>query len=145
MTGADVKRTRQEELEDAIRNAVTQKGDDLCWLDVMRDLAQLVGIEFNPELLPKAVFLKNCERFHTSLMDGEQYERKLILVAAGHPEADGRKAKPGDVGYTLKFPLERDWELELKIGDDEVRAFRAMIMSYESDEGEELKVNTRLM
>lgn len=140
-----MKTPREEELEGAIRNAVTQKGDDLCWLDVMRDLARLVGIEFNAELLPKEVFLKNCERFHASLMDGDQYERKLVLIARGHPEADGRSPKVGEQAFILKFPLEREWELELKIGAEEARAFRAMVLDYEMDEAQERTGTTRTM
>jgi hypothetical protein len=72
-------------LEDAIRAVVTPQGDDLCWADVYRELASLVGIDFDPYLLPTDVFLGNCRRFVESLRSGRPYEKDAtadLLMAA---------------------------------------------------------------
>lgn len=69
---------RVEELENAIRSVVTQKADDVCWMDAYTMLGKLVGIEVTPEslaLLPTAKMLDNCGRFIDSLKRGCPYEK----------------------------------------------------------------------
>lgn len=65
---------RVTELEDAIRYVVTQKFDDVCWLDVYVMLGKLVGIEYDPLLLPKKQFLHQCDHFYDCLAAGKVYE-----------------------------------------------------------------------
>jgi hypothetical protein len=64
---------RVKELEDAIREVVTQEMDDLCWMDVYTKLGRLVGVEFDPATLPAEVMLANCRRFVTALKAGRPY------------------------------------------------------------------------
>lgn len=45
----------------------------LCWRDIYVELAKLVGIDFNPDLLPKDRTLRNCERFIDSLATLKPY------------------------------------------------------------------------
>lgn len=61
------------ELEEAIREVVTQEMDDICWMDIYVRLAKLVGIDFYPKLLPKEKFKKNCDRFTESVYVGCPY------------------------------------------------------------------------
>lgn len=65
---------RNRELEEEIKGVVTQPLDDICWRDVYTRLAKLVGIEFDPDMLPKSQMMKQCERFIDSLKGGEPYE-----------------------------------------------------------------------
>lgn len=67
MTEVEFLRARVEELESAIRWVVTQQGDDLCWMDVYQRLGPLVGVDFDPVLVPTVLFLENCRRYESSL------------------------------------------------------------------------------
>jgi hypothetical protein len=64
---------REKELEDAIRWVVTQQADDLCWMDAYTKLAALVGVKFDPKMLPKEVMLRRCDRYIDSLLEGCPY------------------------------------------------------------------------
>lgn len=77
---------RIQELEDGIRSVVTEQGDDLCWMDVYTKLGKLIGIEFDPKLLPREQMLINCHLFVDSLLDGTKYE-----PAYSNPEEWERK------------------------------------------------------
>lgn len=65
---------RVRELEDAIREVVTQQGDDLCWMDIYTRLGKLVGVVVDPTLLPDEEMLANCKRFISSLRSGCPYK-----------------------------------------------------------------------
>jgi hypothetical protein len=69
---------RITELEDAIRYVVTQKFDDVCWLDVYVRLAKLVGLDYNPLLLPREQFLHQCGHYYDCLAAGKVYESDEI-------------------------------------------------------------------
>lgn len=43
-------------------------------------------------------------------------KEELIIRTNCHPEANGRKARIGDVGYELRFPMEDGRELVVKFG-----------------------------
>jgi hypothetical protein len=60
-----------EALREAIRQIVTQRGDNICWRDVYTDLAKLVGVDFCPQLIadPEKM-LVNCRAFVQSLQSG---------------------------------------------------------------------------
>lgn len=61
-------------LDAAVRRVVSQRADDLCWMDVYVELAGLVGVEFVPELIdPPERMLGNCRRFVDSLKTGGPY------------------------------------------------------------------------
>ena len=65
-----------KEFRKEITYVVTQKADDVCWLDAYVKLGKLVGIEITVEslaLLPKGVFLDNCEHYIDCLKKGEKY------------------------------------------------------------------------
>lgn len=66
-------KARVAELEGAIRYVLTQGQDDLCWMDVYTRLGALVGVRFEPNVLPTEVFLANCARFEASLKSGLTY------------------------------------------------------------------------
>jgi hypothetical protein len=73
MTEVERLRRRVEELESAIRWVVTQQADDLCWMDVYQTLGAMVGVPFDPTMLPPPVFLENCRRYESSLRSGLPY------------------------------------------------------------------------
>ncbi len=65
-----------KKLKDAITKVVTQKLDNLCWRDCYIELAGLVGIDFNPDMMPEDQMLENCRVFIKSLKDGCPYKPK---------------------------------------------------------------------
>jgi len=73
---------RVEVLERAILDVVTAQHDEICWLDVMRDLAALVGVEFKPELLPREAFERNCRAFAAHVYEGVPYEGDALVAFA---------------------------------------------------------------
>lgn len=87
-------RTRVEALEAAIRDVVTQQGDNLCWLDAYQHLAGFVGVKFDPTLLAPEEMLRNCRVFVYSLHSGCPYRtgefvgryavERLLHLSCGH-------------------------------------------------------------
>lgn len=65
---------RLELIKSTIRRIVTERYDDICWMDVYKELAAFVGIEFDPKMLPRERMLKNCERFVDSLLTDTEYK-----------------------------------------------------------------------
>lgn len=63
-----------EILKNKVIEVVSQKGDSVCWLDAYKDLAKLVDVEFDPELLPREKFLNNCSYFYDCLAKGKPYK-----------------------------------------------------------------------
>jgi hypothetical protein len=61
-------------LQETIREIVTEPGDYLCWRDVFLRLGALVGIEFDPLLLPPGQHLAQCACFVASLHSGKPYD-----------------------------------------------------------------------
>jgi hypothetical protein len=74
-------------LKRLIKQVVTQKFDDLCWLDVYKQLGEAVGIKFDPLLLPQGQFLSNCSHFHECLTKGIDYKSRKPLVIIESPYA----------------------------------------------------------
>jgi hypothetical protein len=74
---------RITELESAVRWVVTQQADDLCWMDVYTKLAGLVGIPFDPMMIPRDVMLANCERYVDSLLGGCPYATDRLTAELG--------------------------------------------------------------
>ncbi len=64
-------------LRDTVKRILAQETDSLCWRDAYTELANLVGIEWKPTLLPREAFIPNCERFCDSLLSGEHYLAKF--------------------------------------------------------------------
>jgi hypothetical protein len=62
------------QLLETIREIVTEPGDYLCWRDVFLRLGALVGIEFDPLLLPPGQHLAQCACFVASLHSGKPYD-----------------------------------------------------------------------
>lgn len=60
-------------LESEVKGVLAQKGDDHCWRDIYTNMARLVGVEFNPEILTKQQMMKNCDHFVTCLLVGKHY------------------------------------------------------------------------
>ncbi len=67
---------RLRKLEEVVKGVLAQELDDVCWRDVYTEMASLVGVTFDPELLPKVQFMGHCSRFHDSLACGTKYETK---------------------------------------------------------------------
>jgi hypothetical protein len=62
---------RLKAIEDAVRYALAQEGDDICWRDLYSKLSGLLGIDFMPKLMESPEKMKaNCSRFIDSLYDG---------------------------------------------------------------------------
>jgi hypothetical protein len=61
-------------IREKVRAAVTARGDDLCWLDLYRDLAAAVGVDFDPKLIDPGRMLDNCRRFVRSFLSGTPYK-----------------------------------------------------------------------
>lgn len=66
---------REHELEAACRYTLAQEFDDVCWLDFYTKIAKILGVEYDPKLLPRARFLGNCGRFYDSMAAGQPYQR----------------------------------------------------------------------
>jgi hypothetical protein len=77
---------RIAELEDAIRYVVRQKFDDVCWLDVYVKLGKLVGIEYDPLLLPREQFVRQCGHFYDCLASGESYKTDELTLGSREVE-----------------------------------------------------------
>ncbi len=66
---------------------VTEPLDRICWRDLYTELGTMVGITFDPILLPRDQFLGQCARFHDSVREQTPYRpdeltlRFLILEA----------------------------------------------------------------
>lgn len=63
------------QLEEAVRDVVAQEWDDVCWIDVYRRLGALLGIDFDPRMIPAEKMKANCSRFVDSLIAGTEYEK----------------------------------------------------------------------
>jgi hypothetical protein len=66
-------RARLADLEAGIRHVVTREADDICWMDAYTSLAHLVGLTFDPLLIPADRMLANCGRFVADLHAGRPY------------------------------------------------------------------------
>lgn len=66
---------KEEDLENACHYTLAQEFDDICWLDFYLKIAKILGVEYNPKLLPRDRFLGNCGRFYDSMASGRPYER----------------------------------------------------------------------
>ncbi len=71
-------RQRVAELEGAINCVLSQRLDDICWMDVYTTLGKLVGHDFNPVLLDRKDFKANCDRFTLHMYDGAPYARDTL-------------------------------------------------------------------
>jgi hypothetical protein len=66
-------RARVADLEAGIRHVVTREADNICWMDAYTSLAHLVGLTFDPLLIPADRMLANCHRFVADLHAGRPY------------------------------------------------------------------------
>lgn len=79
--------TVQDELEQLRKlksvclRALDQEFDDVCWLDLYREIGECLGREFKPRLLPRERFDANCRRYADSLYRGESYAQDAISEA----------------------------------------------------------------
>jgi hypothetical protein len=63
-----------ERLHAIVKEALSQKGDDVCWRDIYNaEVAGIVGVEFDPELPPKPRHMANCDHFYDCLAGGTPY------------------------------------------------------------------------
>lgn len=81
------KQTKKEEhLELACHYMLAQEFDDICWLDFYLKIAKILGVDYDPKLLPRDRFLGNCGRFYDSMAAGKPYQRDPSKEC---PSADG--------------------------------------------------------
>lgn len=93
--------TKEDELEAACRYTLAQEFDDICWLDFYTKIAKILGVEYDPKLLPRDRFLGNCGRFYDSMASGRPYERD-----PGKECCDGSDGTvPGGCGSQPRRPL----------------------------------------
>jgi hypothetical protein len=105
---------RVSDLEHAIKEVVTQQGDNLCWMDAYQKLARLVGVDFDPTLLDEGEMLANCKRFVRSLKAGCPYVKtgykgtiskvSLLHLTCGHCDATWIVRGKESVGLLLFCP-----------------------------------------
>jgi len=89
--------TKEDELEEACRYTLAQEFDDICWLDFYTKIAKILGVEYDPKLLPRDRFLGNCGRFYDSMASGRPYERdpgKECCDASDGPVEGGCGSQP---------------------------------------------------
>jgi hypothetical protein len=78
-----------QRLHDIVAAALREQGDRVCWRDIYNpEVAALVGVTFDPALLPRGHFLANCEHFYDCLAADRPYVT---------PPADGRRV---DVAFS---------------------------------------------
>lgn len=111
---------RLKKLEERVKGIVILRADELCWRDVYTELAELVGVPFNPELIePVECHLANCEAFIKSLHDGGPYtpvyvEPKKLNVrglppVSDDPASENRSVADGrykDIGVCSKLTID---------------------------------------
>ena len=73
------------EIKALVRQIVTERADNLCWLDVYQKLATFVGVQFDPLQLPTAQFLGNCTHYECSMRTGRDYQpdevtQRIVLL-----------------------------------------------------------------
>lgn len=68
---------------------------------------------------------------------------EIVLRAKDHPEANGRQAKSGEKGWTLRFPLETGTSLVLLIGETSFNKFREFLGQYTLDVAAEMEEEVR--
>lgn len=52
-----------------------------------------------------------------------------IFTAKDHPEANGRKPRSGDVGYTIEFPMEDGSITKIRFGREGFMALSDMVIN----------------
>jgi hypothetical protein len=52
---------------------------------------------------------------------------KMEFVCKDHPEANGRRARPGEHAYQLLFPLDNGDDLVIHCGDETMTRFSDML------------------
>jgi hypothetical protein len=109
-------RTRLADLEAGIRHVVTREADDLCWMDAYTSLAHLVGLTFDPLLIPADRMLANCGRFVADLHAGRPYgvdrlteELERLRGKVAELEAENARLR-GPVGDGRPEPPGLTWE-----------------------------------
>jgi hypothetical protein len=130
---------RVEQLETAIKKVVTQNGDDICWMDVYKDLGSLVGIEFNPEMLPRDEMLSNCAKFVDSLLTGTEYKLTVeypaeINCVCGESFTIEEPCKAGEHLHCPHCGSYYDTSLQFHISKRQ-----SSVLAIHKDEWEELK------
>lgn len=96
-----------------IRQIVTERADNLCWLDVYQKLAKFVGVSFDPLQLPTAQFLGNCTHYECSMRTGRDYRpdevtQRIVLLEeriAGAIDAARRYNHPGTITSTQTLAI----------------------------------------
>jgi hypothetical protein len=81
------------EFRQAIEQVLSQREDDLCWMDVYVMLGRLVGQEITPAklaVLPVDKMMEKCERYCKSLKGGEPYQRDHSTIRIRQLEAETR-------------------------------------------------------
>lgn len=60
-------------LEAVCRKALAQEFDDVCWLDLYKEIGVVLGVPYDPKLLPKLTHMSNCSRYFDCMKDGKPY------------------------------------------------------------------------
>jgi hypothetical protein len=89
-----------DRMTDIVRGIVTQEYDDVCWLDVYRQLAVWAGEPFEPRVIPRGKMLANCERFVDSLLSGCPYEKDTETLVIEEHHRTKRLLRDAGFGVT---------------------------------------------
>ncbi len=73
------KQAKLERLAAVVRTALAQNFDDICWRDLYVEMGELVGVKFDPKLLPRDQFLHNCSYFYDCLAKGKSYDTPDVV------------------------------------------------------------------
>lgn len=137
----------RDELRAAVLRVVSQSADDICWMDVYRDLGLLDGVAFDPKLLPRATFARNCARYAAHVFDGKDYQRdevseenvelrKEVVMSEAKKLSDGLPAAVRDM-------LEQMDEVGVTVGklllEDTPRFGDVLVVVVVGDQAREVK------
>src|SRR5690554_5248250 len=68
-------------LEAACMETLAQQYDDICWMDFYTKIASILGVQWQPALLPKEKLLANCQRFADAVYAGHTYDKDEVSKA----------------------------------------------------------------
>jgi hypothetical protein len=93
-------------IRDAVVYALTQTGDDVCWMDLYTKLGELTGIPFDPKPLGRARMLGNCTEFVDCLLAARPYVPDAAALKAYRDIVAGIEGRwsdgPDEIAYEIR-------------------------------------------
>jgi hypothetical protein len=69
-------------ITEKVKDALACQRDDTCWMDICHALADVVGVPFDPKMLPRERMLGNCAHYVDCLLAGHPYVPDAEALAA---------------------------------------------------------------